>query len=450
LHPPRNTATIDLNDISPEEVQAEIQAVLHSSAFERSEKVQKFLYYICDLTLRGEGGRINEYLIGSEVFLRGPEYSPSEDSVVRRQAHTLRQKLQEYYAGEGSTHSLRIELPVGRYVPSFRRVKEVPQPPASPPIVEASQVVEEAKPVPAASIHRPAQLWLLLPIAGAVLLAAGYFLGSQSAAPPAEVVDAATKEIWGPWMQAKRQTVICFSSPMTAVIKHFEQVLPLETVPKRFRAHADEEALFRQSFHIPPGGAFYFTPAVNQTKLGEAVAGVHLASLLTRLRIPVQTTQSRFVGWEDLRADNMILLGNNEANEWLEPLLGKSPFQLTSSKGDRQRAIVNVKPRPGEAAQYIINYAAKEREGDQEFALISMLPGMAADQRSLLISGLNAQATQAAAEYLATEDSLTELLGRMRAESPSHTGPWYFQAVLKTEVHDKVPTKTWLLAIRVL
>ena len=434
-NPPRNNATIDLQDTSPEEVRAEIQAVVHSSAFERTEKLQKFLSYICELTIRGEGGRINEYLIGSEVFLRGPEYSPSEDSVVRRQAHTLRQKLQEYYAGEGSAHALRIELPVGRYVPSFRRVMETPPPPSPPPV-----------PTPIKPL-RP--LWAIAPVAAIVLLAAGYFLGMQSAPQPA-TTGAATKEIWGPWTQSKRQTVICFSSPMTAVIKHFDQVLPADTIPKRYRAHADEEDLFRQSFRIPQGGAFYFTPAVNQTKLGEAVAGVHLASLLTRLHMPVQTTQSRFVNWEDLRGDDMILLGNNEANQWLDPLLGKSPFQLTPSKGDRQRAIVNANPRAGESAEYIINYAAKEREGDQEYALISMLPGIAKDQRLLLISGLNAQATQAAAEYLTTESALAELLGRLRQESPAHTGPWQFQAIVKTEVHDKVPTKTWLVAIRVL
>ena len=263
---------------------------------------------------------------------------------------------------------------------------ETPPPPSPPP-----PVPEPIKPV------RP--LLAIAPIAAIVLLAAGYFLGMRSA-PPAATIGAATKEIWGPWTQSKRQTVICFSSPMTAVIKHFDRALPADTIPKRFRAHADEEDLFRQSFRIPKGGAFYFTPAVNQTKLGEAVAGVQLASLLTRLHVPVQTTQSRFVGWEDLRGDDMILLGNNEANEWLDPLLGKAPFQLTPTKGDRQRAIVNAKPRAGESAEYIINYAAKEREGDQEFALISMLPGMAADQRLLSISGLNAQATQAAAKYL--------------------------------------------------
>lgn len=432
-HPPQTIVAIDAPDTCPEEVRAELQAVLHSSAFERSERLQKFLRYICDLTIRGEGGRINEYLIGSEVFLRGPEYSPSEDSVVRRQAHSLRQKLQEYYAGEGSAHALRIELPVGRYVPSFRRIMETPPPP--------SPVLRPIKPL------RP--LWAIAPVAAIVLLAAGYFLGMRSAPPPA-TIGAATKEIWGPWTLSKRQTVICFSSPMTAVIKHFDRVLPADTIPKRFRAHADEEELFRQSFRIPEGGAFYFTPAVNQTKLGEAVAGVQLASLLTRLQIPVQTTQSRFVNWEDLRGDDMILLGNNEANQWLDPLLGKSPFRLTPSKGDRQRAIINASPRPGEAAEYIINYAAEGREGDQEFALIGMLPGMAADQRLLLISGLNAQATQAAAEFLTTEASLAELLGRLRKESPAHTGPWQFQAIVKTEVHDKVPTKTWLVAIRVL
>ena len=69
LNPTQISASIEPLEISPEEVQAEIQSVLHSGAFERSEKLQKFLRYICDLTIRGEGGRINEYLIGSDAGL---------------------------------------------------------------------------------------------------------------------------------------------------------------------------------------------------------------------------------------------------------------------------------------------------------------------------------------------------------------------------------------------
>ena len=444
LHPPPNTATIELPEVSPHEIEVELQAILRSNSFERSEKLQNFLKFICELTLRGEGSRINEYLIGSEVFRRGAGYSPSEDSVVRRQAHTLRQKLHEYYGGEGSTHALRIELPVGRYVPNFRRMKE--------DIHDEAEVTAPGPPPGIAKGYSPRRMMMWMAMAGAALLAGGYFWGTASAVPasPRLAVESATREIWGPWMDAGRPAVICFSTPMTAIIKHFEQPLPPDTQPKRFRAHPADEQIYRQSFQTPAGGAFYFTPAVNQTKVGEAVAEVQLSAILTRLRVPVRTTQSRFVSWEDLRSDNMILLGHDEDNKWLDPLLDKAPFRLTRSVGKRQRAIVNVNPRPGEATEYTINYAADEREGDQEFALISMLPGMTPGQKLLLVSGLNAQATQAATEFLAAEQSLAQLLALLRQQDPKHQGPWHFQAVLKAEVHDKVPTKSWLVAVRVL
>src|SRR5438552_9283247 len=127
---PQNIA--DSSHISTEEAQAELDEVLHSRIFERSEKLQRFLRYVCDLTLRGESAKLNEYLIGSEVFHRGSDYSPTEDSVVRREEHALRQKLQEYYGSEGRDHAIRVELPVGRYVPTFRR--QLDESPALPPV----------------------------------------------------------------------------------------------------------------------------------------------------------------------------------------------------------------------------------------------------------------------------------------------------------------------------
>src|SRR5215813_13291745 len=111
-------------NVSNEEARQALEIVLRSPTFERSERLQAFLQYVCEMTLKGEASRINEYLIGSEVFQRGPSYSPHEDSVVRHQAHALRRKLQEYYEKEGKTETVRIELPVGRYVPVFRRAEE--------------------------------------------------------------------------------------------------------------------------------------------------------------------------------------------------------------------------------------------------------------------------------------------------------------------------------------
>ena len=442
--PEKNTSELE-DVISPQDAQAELQAVLRSPIFERSERLQRFLQYICEMTLRGEGAKINEYLIGSEVFQRGPSYSPSEDSIVRRQAHSLRQKLHEYYTTEGKEHSVRIELPVGRYVPAFRRIREEPAVPVQPPpVVEPVAIPPKSAP-PLTGQGR----WILT--AGGLLLL-GAVVGAllHGGASEAPRLSEAVREVWGPWLTSTHEPVICFSNPMTTVIKYFAKSLPPASVPSRHLVHPDEEKALRDTFHLPPGGFLYSDPAINQTKIGEAIAAVSLTALLTQAGKPVATTQSRFMSWEDLKKGNLVILGHNEANPWIDPLLKKYPFRLTPTEEERQRSIVNTQPLPGEQPEYKIAYASRELEGDQEYALISMIPGLEAGTELLLISGLNAQATQVATEYITRNETLAQLLARMKQSAPRHTGPWHFQAVLKTEVHDKVPVNATLVALRVL
>ena len=99
---------------------------------------------------------------------------------------------------------------------------------------------------------------------------------------------------------------------------------------------------------------------------------------------------------------------------------------------------------------YTIAYSGNENDGDEEYALVSMLSGLEGDHPLLLVSGLNTQATQMAIEYLTKEATAHELIGRLRAADPHHSGPWHFQAVLKTEVHDKVPISVSLTTVRVV
>src|SRR5690242_19002936 len=115
-----------------------LSAVLTSTTFERAERLKKFLSFVCDLVLAGKGDEINEHLIGIEVFERGAGYSTSEDSIVRRQAHTLRKKLDEYYRGQGAHSPIRIELPLGHYAPAFRVIEEEILPTATPGSVAAT------------------------------------------------------------------------------------------------------------------------------------------------------------------------------------------------------------------------------------------------------------------------------------------------------------------------
>ena len=463
---PDPTTDIEQLDVPREQAVAELEAVLRSPYFERSERLQRFLRFVCELTLKGEGARINEYLIGSEVFQRGAGYSPNEDSIVRRQAHTLRQKLNEFYSAEGKNHEVRIELPVGRYVPVFRKfgaaADSVPVAPAitkpraaavaaEPAVEETIALVEE--PLDPATLPPKLSRKLML-LVGAMALFLGGILCGWLLRPVGQTVrggleGTATRDIWAPWVRVGADPVICFSNPLTAVIKHFHEPLPADAVPKRFRAHPSDEAIYREKFKLPPNSYVYFTPVINQTKMGEAIAGVHLASLLTKGGVQVRPTQSRFLSWEDLRKDNLIILGHNEANPWLERLLKNYPFRLVATSGPRQRGIVNVKPSPGEPAEYKINYSDSETGADEEYALISMIPGVAEGRELLLINGLNTQATQIATEFMTTEATLSQLLDRMKQAAPKHTGQWRFQAVVKTEVYDRVPTRATLVALRV-
>ncbi len=70
--------------------------------------------------------------------------------------------------------------------------------------------------------------------------------------------------------------------------------------------------------------------------------------LLTLAGTPVNVTQSRILDWEDLRRQNFIILGNNESNHWIDPLLENYPLRLANTPAHEPRSIVNTQPLNGE------------------------------------------------------------------------------------------------------
>src|SRR5688572_27210696 len=111
--------------IADAEKRQALQDVLQSVTFLRASQVRNFLRYICEMELAGRGETLHEYLIGVEALGRPDAYSTDEDSSVRRRAFALRRKLDQVYASELATASIRIDVPKGSYVPRFRRNSEV-------------------------------------------------------------------------------------------------------------------------------------------------------------------------------------------------------------------------------------------------------------------------------------------------------------------------------------
>ncbi|MGB9609917.1 MAG: malectin domain-containing carbohydrate-binding protein [Bryobacteraceae bacterium] len=111
---------------------AELDAVLASGIFQRAPTLAKLLAYICEEYFQGETELIKEYNIAVEALGRPADFDPKKDSIVRVEAHRLRRRLREYYETEGTGHSIRIELPLGAYVPQFVRLEQAPPLPAGP------------------------------------------------------------------------------------------------------------------------------------------------------------------------------------------------------------------------------------------------------------------------------------------------------------------------------
>lgn len=101
---------------------AELERVLASAAFKSSRRHRRLLEYLVRHTLEGQEVALKESVLAAEVFDRSvATFDPVTDTIVRVEARRLRQRLQQYYAGEGQRAFVQIGLPVGSYVPMLQR-----------------------------------------------------------------------------------------------------------------------------------------------------------------------------------------------------------------------------------------------------------------------------------------------------------------------------------------
>jgi TolB-like protein len=121
-----NTAKLELPPgVSQEAVRAALDKIVSSSAFGTAERPARFLRHLIEATLRGELHLLKESVLGVDVFERPADWDPREIPVVRQEASRLRKRLARYYETDGRADKVRIELPVGTYVPVFQRIGQV-------------------------------------------------------------------------------------------------------------------------------------------------------------------------------------------------------------------------------------------------------------------------------------------------------------------------------------
>jgi hypothetical protein len=98
---------------------AEVDDILSSALFGRTNYLVRFLTFVCEKYFEGAIDEIKEYSIAVHALGRPESFDPQLDTIVRVTAHALRKRLEDYYRSAGADHSVHICLPPGHYVPKF-------------------------------------------------------------------------------------------------------------------------------------------------------------------------------------------------------------------------------------------------------------------------------------------------------------------------------------------
>jgi hypothetical protein len=418
------------------------QRVVGGPHFARSPLLSKFLLYVVAESLEGRESEITEHQIGVQVFDRRPGYSTVEDNIVRNYARQLRRRLAEHFAGEGNSELLRIDIPLGAYVPVFvpvsdgtqsREVRSFP----------VSVKIHTQPPEPASQVLAPTsqgnwKLWpvrTLLAVAySAILICCTWFIAARAHAPQTRPQPA--DPLWAALFNGPSNTFIVPADagfnlledlsrrplPLADYIKGDYLTLPLAGVD----AHSADDLRSQQ-----------FTSFVDFQIIATLA---HLPEYDPRrafLRFP------RDLRLDDLKNANAVLIGSVGSNPWASIADSSANFRIVYRQGMQGATIINANPQPGEASSYASHWNEPAHE---TFALVAFLPNLGGNGHLLLLQGLDVAGTQAAAETLFHQSAIATVL--QRATRPDGTLR-YFEVLLRARSIESNATGTQVIASRI-
>ena len=424
--------------ISLFEKREELRRILQSKYFAGSPRKSRFLEFVAEQTFIGNGDKLNEYLIGVEVYNRGPAFDSQKDPIVRVQAHEIRRILKIYYEDDGKDSLIRLDLPPGAYIPVFSRAE------AEAPRVPTRQVGIPAQPGSSlVQLKITLGLGLLCLFLGSLAVWRAWPANKRGAASSTPTLPAELAWFWHPFLPPADAPIIAI--PNHPLLRAAHEGDSAQTLAHAHLIPKAELPEFRDTIHFRELKQFRFVPSTTDfTSVGETMGVVNLCGMFYRVGQGCRVQQSRLVNMEEIKGNNAILLGGNQS--WSgRVFLNLEGFHFQSG------IILNRSPRPGEQAVYKPEFDPITNQLRRDYALILMLPNERSENRVLLIYGIYTQGSQAAIEYLTNPERMAELRKALIEASPDHKSiPPYFQALFSTSVENAVPGICSLVALRII
>jgi hypothetical protein len=385
-----NASRAHLGGFTAAEVEAHLERVLASDAFKTSRRSQDFLRYVVQKALAGQEDSIKERTIAVEVFGRPADYDSSEDSFVRVKASEVRRRLASYAESRPEGDTLRIELPVGSYVPRFAPVAPAPSIAFSPRV--------------------PRRMWRFALAAGlAGVLVTGWVAVQLWKRSPLE-------RFWTPVMESPEPLLIFIPTPQSYAIVG-------ESVAARQPDRARE-------IKSSSGERLFVVPGVDKVGMGAAQGAMRFAALCARTGKHYTVKVGQDFSFSDLRNQPSVLFGAF-SSKWTVEMNNDFRFRLVQQAGSSR--IVDGK-QPGR--EWLPVQGNAPGRPIEDFAIAGRVFDSKSGQLVLIAAGIFTFGTQAAAEFLTDEHHLAELA--RRAPQPLDRGN--FQVLLHTKVIGNTPS----------
>jgi len=407
-------------DVPVGERRLALETVLGSRTFSRSERLKRLLQFIAEAEIEGRGDELNEYTIGVKALDRPEGYSTSEDSSVRSRIYELRQKLDRFYSTEAPDAEVRIELNRGSQGVRFVR----------------------SRPTVAARLIRHWRTFAMLGLGilgGGLIAFAGLYLGLRWR--PVQNQSGWTPEleaIWGPFLDRGTPVLISFETRL--FVRLADGVYARD-------AKVDQMSYVESSEPLKKMRRLFDSTQVYENRdyneFGSTEAVFLLARLLSRRKPDIHLTQSSDLTWNEIRSNNLILLGKADTDSQVRQFLAGSEF---IDEGARIRV---VHPRKGEPSEYVPEpNASGSSNWVDRYAVISMVSGPDPPKRALILAATGAEYPWAVASYLTIPAFAKNLVDHLRL--PSGKLPDFYQVVILVQFKDRRPITIRYVTHRVL
>jgi hypothetical protein len=430
-----NAKTDDF-DCTRSEIEEQLESILNSPQFRNAAVLQSFLRFITEQAVENSGSNLSEYSIATQVFSRGQDFDSAEDTIVRTQAYRLRLKLSKYYNSDGIHDPIVIEIPKGHYVPSFRRQRRV----YVPPLATLS----------GADIQPPGTWWrtsgllsiLAVGLGALALFGLGTFVGiwATPQVQPATGKPTSVDSFWTSFLGSEREPIVAYTNTLYLAADS-GALIPLEGGPVADRgamvSPGTEGPRVANRILLKSLGPLYFED--DMTGVGEVAAAVAVSKALERIDVHPSFKRCRLLTTYDLRNHDVIFLGSPFVNQILNELPGSPNFVFkTAVSAPRlwSSYIENKKPQRREMRKYEIERDPQSQVILADFAVISLLPGLAPGKNILVLAGLTTSGTEGAAEFATSMRGINEMTERLPQQSgpPLRSWPSSFEYLLKVRL----------------